>query len=215
MHYPPEGSPAADRNKAPIWTILHTQILKLIDQQTDQSLKLLEIASGTGQHIAYFGAQLTQCQLNRWILQPSDIDTQNFSLIQQWTEYEKATNVSPPLVLDAQCDAESWPEGPWHIIYAANMIHISAWESTIGLFRGAAAKLNTQGYLITYGPYRFPNQEFAISNQLFHEQLLARNPNWGIRSINQIDELANINRLQRVATFALPANNHLLCFKKM
>ena len=132
MYYPPEGSPAADRNKSPIWNILHTQILKLIDQQPDQSLKLLEIASGTGQHIAYFGAQLTQLQLNRWILQPSDIDQRNCSLIQQWTEYEKATNVCPPLVLDAQYEAEHWPEGPWHIIYAANMIHISAWESTMG-----------------------------------------------------------------------------------
>ena len=130
MHSAPEGSPAAERNKSPIWETLSEVLAhREVDHHSFRP-RLLEVASGTGQHIAYFGVRLSQ-----WVLQPSDMNATRFPLITQWVEYEGAHNVLPPTLLDVRTHAEQWPEGSWDVIYAANMTPLALGRRPLGYFK--------------------------------------------------------------------------------
>lgn len=140
---------------------------------------VLEVASGTGQHAAFFGPRLPAL---RW--QPTDQDPGALPSIAAWTAHEKATNVLAPLVLDAT--GHRWPVEGADAVVCANMIHISPWESCLGLLRGAARVLSPGGLLILYGPYRVEGA-LAESNADFDRSLRARDPRWGVREVRDVE----------------------------
>lgn len=99
-------------------------------------------------------------------------------------------------------------------IYNANMIHISPYECTIGLFENAGVYLKNDGLMITYGPYSKDGVITPESNVEFHASLKSRNPLWGIRDINDLVKLAEQNNLSLIDTVEMPANNKTLVWKK-
>lgn len=188
-------APAAERNKAPILAALAPRL--------PAAARVLEVASGTGQHTAHFAAALPGLHF-----QPTDADPENLPGIQAWTA--DLPNVAPPRVLDAVT-------GPWlaaDVVYCANMIHIAPWAAAEGLFRGAAGCLTPGGILFLYGPFRFHGEFLAASNAAFDESLRARDPRWGVRDVDALDALGAAVGLERIDTVALPANNHLLIWTR-
>jgi SAM-dependent methyltransferase len=189
---------AAERNRGPI--------LEVLQRVLPATGRLLEIASGTGQHAAHFAAALPG-----WRWQPSDLDDAGFASIQAWTA--GLSNVLPPLRLDAACDG--WSVGEVDAIYCANMIHIAPWEACLGLLRGAARCLVPQGLLILYGPYRIGGEHTAPSNAAFDADLQRRDAAWGVRDLEAVAEAARAHGLALRERIAMPANNQMLVFESM
>lgn len=188
-------SPAAERNKEPI--------LAALRQVLGPAGRALEVASGTGQHVAFFAQALP-----RWEWQPSEADAAMLPAIAQRTA--SMPNVLPPVLLDLL--ASDWPAGPFDAIFCANMLHIAPWACCAALMQGAAAHLAPGGVLVTYGPYLEDDVATAASNLAFDESLRARNPAWGLRRLADVTAEAQGAGLRLRERHAMPANNLLLVF---
>jgi hypothetical protein len=199
-------SPAADRNKQPIFDVLRGVL-------PARGLAL-EIASGTGQHVAWFAAALPG-----WTWQPTDFDADALPGIEAWCAQANLTNVRPPRRLDVL--SERWPaEGPaftepFDLIYCANMLHISPWATCTGLLAGSSRHLAPGGVLITYGPYLEDAVPTSPGNLAFDESLRSRNSSWGIRRLEDVTAEALRHGMGLRERHAMPANNLLLVFRKV
>ena len=170
---------------------------------------MLEIASGTGQHAAHFGAELTG-----WRWQPTDFDPASLPSISAWCG--DLANVLPPLRLDVLTDP--WPCELPHTVdamYYANMLHIAPWACTAALMRGAARLLSSGGVLITYGPYLEEGVPTAAGNLEFDADLRSRNPAFGLRQLSMVEVEALAVGLHLQRRVAMPANNLLLAWGRL
>jgi len=191
-------SPAAARNKQPILDVL----LKTLPTQGSA----LEIASGTGQHVAWFAAALPQ-----WTWQPTDAMPAAMESIAAWVAEQGLCNVRPPRVLDVM--ATEWLPGDtekFDLIYCANMLHISPWATCAALTQGAARHLADGGVLVTYGPYLEDGVPTSEGNLAFDQSLRAQDPAWGMRRREDVEQEAARAGLRLRARHAMPANNLLL-----
>lgn len=184
-------APAAARNRDPI--------LDLLRDALSPAGVVLELASGSGEHIVHFARALPDLH---W--QPSDPSPEARASIAAWTSAEGLDNIAPPLALDA---AEEWPAVRADAILCINMIHISPWAATQGLMRGAGAILPPGGLLYLYGPYRRAGVPLEPSNAAFDADLRARNPAWGLRDLDNVSACAAEHGLRVEAVLPMPANN--------
>lgn len=191
-------APATERNREPIATVLGEVL-------PDSGL-VLEVASGTGEHAAWFAALFPRL---RW--QPSDPDPQALDSIRAWSEEAGLANLLEPLLLDAS--AEIWPVEAADAILCINMVHISPWAATEGLMRGAGRLLAPGAPLVLYGPYRRAGVPTAPSNQAFDSSLRARDPRWGLRGLESVTAEAERNGLRFDRLFEMPANNVTAVFR--
>ncbi len=88
-----------------------------------------------------------------------------------------------------------------------NMIHISPWESCLGLMAGVGRILPTCGILYLYGPFRCQGEHTAPSNAQFDATLRAENPAWGVRDLEEVVEVAAQEGLRLQEVIPMPANN--------
>ena len=188
---------ATDRNRNPILEILR-RILP------ERGL-VLEIASGSGEHIVHFAQGLPHLTF-----QPSDPDPRALTSIAAWSEHERAKNVLAPLLIDA--GAAQWPVERAHAILCINMIHISPWAATQGLLAHAERLLPEGAPLYLYGPYRQQGVETAPSNESFDESLKSRNPQWGLRNVEEVAALAAARGFGAPDIIPMPANNLSVIF---
>ncbi|MEO8124675.1 MAG: DUF938 domain-containing protein [Burkholderiales bacterium] len=193
-------SAAAERNKAPILEVLASVL--------PEDAKVLEIASGTGQHAANFAAANP-----RWTWQPSDIHPRAIAGIV--TRCAALSNVRPAIVIDVLAlPAAQTLGGPFDAIFCANMIHIAPWETCAGLMQLAERELTPEGALILYGPFIEDDVPTSEGNVSFHADLCQRNPRWGLRHLTEVEAEAARGGLQRVQRHAMPANNLMLVFRR-
>jgi cyclopropane fatty-acyl-phospholipid synthase-like methyltransferase len=192
-------APAALRNRDLIADILQTHL-------PPRGL-LLEIASGSGQHCIRFAERLPH-----HVIQPSDPSPQARASIDAWVASSGVTNVKPALNIDASLP--DWPIGPADAVACINMIHISPWRATTGLFTGAAQVLTPGGLLYTYGPYMRGGEHTSEGNAIFDADLRRENPEWGLRSIESVSELAAACGFTAPLIVQMPANNLSLIFKR-
>jgi Protein of unknown function (DUF938) len=190
---------AAERNRVPILGVLRDEL--------PPAGVVVEIASGSGIHAAYFARELTP---RRW--QPTDIADDALESIRELRAESGLLNLDPPLRLDVI--EESWPVQRADAMVCINMLHIAPWEAARGLFRGAGRLLPLGAPLCTYGPYRFDGEVTATSNLEFDQSLRRRNPNWGLRDVRDLAAEAASSGLRLARTVPLPANNHVLVFRR-
>lgn len=191
--------PAATRNAEPI--------VRALRQVLQTPSLVLEIASGTGQHAAYFCHAMPSIQ---W--QPSDYDAEALRSIESWRQECGATNFLAPVLLDV-CD-QHWPVESVDSVFCANMIHIAPWRSCIGLLGGSSRVLSAKGALMLYGPYLESGTETAPSNEAFDQSLKSRNPAWGLRNLEDVQAAAQECKLKLEERIQMPANNLLLVFRR-
>lgn len=168
---------------------------------------VLEIASGTGEHAVHFARAFPQLQF-----QPSDPDPSAIASIDAWRREAGLPNLLPPLQLDVAAD--HWPVEQADAILCINMVHISPWEATEGLMRGAGRLLPAKALLYLYGAYRRDGMETAASNEQFDRSLRSRNPEWGVRRLEDVAEEAARNGLALNPLIEMPANNLSLVFRR-
>ena len=154
-----ETAPSAERNKQPI--------LEILQRVLPPAGTVLEIGSGTGQHVTHFAKALPNLTF-----QPSEFDATRHASIAAWIAHEQLTNVRPPLAFDVA--HLPWPVSQADAIVCINVIHISPWEATLALMRGAGEMLPPGGVLVTYGLYLRSRAHTSPSNEAFDASLRAR-----------------------------------------
>lgn len=192
-------APAAVRNSEPIADVLKSEL--------PARGTVLEIAGGSGEHAVFFARRFPELS---W--QPSDADPEALASIAAWRGETAAGNLLPPIALDAS--APRWPIDRAEAVVCINMIHISPWDATEGLFAGAAAILPEGAPLIVYGPFLESDVETAVSNRAFDAGLRARDAAWGLRAREAVDALAQRLGFSRSARYAMPANNLTLVYRR-
>ena len=190
-------SAPAERNTQPI--------LEVLARVLPADGTVLEIASGTGQHVVAFAERFSQL---RW--QPSDIDAELRASVAQRTAAATATNIAPPIELDVT--QQPWPLDRASAVICINMIHISPWSATEGLFAGAAEILASGAPLVTYGPYKRGGAHTAPSNASFDASLRGRDASWGVRDVDDVAEAAAQRGFGLTEVVEMPANNLTLVF---
>ena len=193
-------APATERNREPIAAVLR-EVLPA------QGL-VLEVASGTGEHAAHFARLFRQLD---W--QPTDPDPDALTSIEAWAADAGLPNLRPPVELDAAGD--TWPIERADALLCVNMVHISPWSATLGLLRGAARLLPAGAPLILYGPYRRSGVPTAPSNEAFDESLKARDPEWGLRLLEDVTAEAEKAGFTLERVVEMPANNVTLVFRRI
>lgn len=195
-----QHAPATLRNRDPIAEVLARGLPKCGT--------VLEIAAGTGEHAVFFAERFPALA---W--QPTDPSAEALASIASYRDEYAGTNLAAPLLLDAAAP-DDWPLEHADAILCINMVHISPWSATLGLFRGAACLLgNVGGPVILYGPFIEQGVETTASNWEFDASLKARDPRWGLRDTADVDAVAAQHGLARAARYALPANNIMLIYR--
>lgn len=193
------SAPAAQRNRRPIAEVLTDWLPK--------SGLVLEIASGTGEHAVFFAERFVNLQ---W--QPSDQHPAALSSIAAWRDHSTLPNLLAPIALDSSSD--DWPVDRADVIFNANMAHISPWAATLGLVAGAARLLPPGGPLILYGPWLKEDLPTAPSNLEFDADLRGRDPEWGLRRVEDLESAASAQGLSMTEWRQMPANNLMLLFRR-
>ncbi len=194
-----QSSPAAGRNREPIAAVL-------ADWLPRQGL-VLEVASGSGEHAVHFAQRFPNLE---W--QPSDPDPAALTSIEAWRADSGFANLREPVILDAT--AATWPVDSAEAVLNINMVHISPWEAALGLLDGAARLLPAGGPLILYGPWIVDGFPTAPSNLAFDADLKRRNPDWGLRKVEEFVREAEKRGLSLSDQREMPANNRMLLFNR-
>ena len=195
-----QHAPAAARNRDPILAALRSIL-------PGDGL-VLEIASGSGEHILHFAAALPGLAF-----QPSDPNPEARRSIAAWASDSGMPNLRPPLALDAA--SSRWAVAAADAVLCINMIHISPWAATEGLVRGAASILPPGAPLYLYGPYRRAGIPTAPSNDAFDRSLRDRDPAWGLRNLEAVAALAADAGFSAPAVTEMPANNLSVVFRRL
>jgi SAM-dependent methyltransferase len=191
-------SPSAERNRGPI--------LAVLERHLPETGTVLEIASGTGEHVVHFAAGLPGL-----VFQPSDPAPSARASIAGWIAAARLANVRAPLALDAS--SAPWPALAADAMLCINMIHIAPWRAAEGLVRGAVGVLRSGGVLVLYGPFRRGGRHTAPSNAAFDADLRRRDPDWGVRDLDAVAALAAGHGFAAPVVEEMPANNLSLIFR--
>lgn len=189
---------SCEQNKEPILAVL-------CDVFADRT-RVLEIASGTGQHAIHFGRALPHL-----IWQTSEL-AHNHQGIREWLDEAALPNVLPPLELDVT--GEAWPVGEFDAVFNANTVHIVSWSSVEHMFAGIGRALAPRGLLCLYGPFNYGGTYSAESNARFDVWLKSRDPASGVRDFEALDRLAREHGLALASDVAMPADNRILVWEK-
>lgn len=190
-------SPHCERNKEPILAVLRPYF--------EQCRRVLEIGSGTGQHAVFFASALPNT-----VWQTSDLE-ENLPGIRRWLREAALPNLPPPLLLDV---TEAWPKRRFDAVFTANSLHIMPWTAVEQLFAGIDTVLEREATLAVYGPFNYHGAYTSDSNREFDAWLKQRSPLSGIRDFEALDALASRIGLKLVNDHAMPANNHLLVWRR-
>jgi len=194
--------PATERNR--------DALLHALDPWLPAKGTLLEIASGSGEHLTYFAMKGLRPNL-RWI--PSDPDPEHRASIDGWRiAHGVRDQVTPAIELDTI--KTPWPIDAVDAILCCNMIHIAPWEACLGLLEGASKALRTGGPLVLYGPFMRDGQHTAPSNEAFDTRLKERDERWGVRDLEVVTEHAATRGLVRRHVETMPANNLCAIFHR-
>jgi len=196
---PRRSAPHVARNAEPIAAVLR----KVLPERG----LVLEVASGTGEHALHFARDFPAL---RW--QPSDPAPAALRSIDAWRAGAGLENLLPPIALDARSD--EWPIAAADAVVCINMVHISPWTATLGLLHGARRVLGAGAPLILYGAYRRAGVPTAPSNEAFDQSLRARNPEWGLRQLEDVTEEAGKRGFTLERVVEMPANNLAVVLRK-
>ena len=201
-----EATAAGQRRSAPTTLRNREPIADVLREWLPEGGLVLEVASGTGEHAMYFAERFPQLE---W--QPTDVHPDAIASIAAWREAAGLPNVREPLVLDASSD---WPVGHADAVLNINMVHISPWASALGLIQGAARVLPRGRALILYGPGLKADIPTAESNIAFDQDLRTRDPEWGLRRVEDLSAAATKHGLRLEETRSMPANNLMLLLRR-
>jgi hypothetical protein len=204
----PSDGGEGDKRHAPATLRNRDAIAAALADWLPASGTVLEVASGSGEHAVHFAAAFPKLD---W--QPSDPDPAALASIAAWSAEAGLPNIAAPLHLDAS--APDWPLGHADALLCINMVHISPWAATVGLFTQGSKFLKKGAPLILYGPFFRRDHPTAPSNVAFDESLRARNAEWGVRWLEDVTELAEAKGIELAQVREMPANNLMVLYRRI
>lgn len=189
---------SCEQNQAPILAVLHELFA---DRR-----RVLELASGTGQHAVHFGRALPHL-----VWQTSELP-HNHAGIRAWLDEAQLANVLPPVAIDV--NHAEWPVGTFDAVFNANTVHIVSWPEVERMFEGIGRVLEAGGILCLYGPFNYGGEFTSESNARFDVWLKNRDPQSGVRDFEALDRLAGLQELTLQADITMPVNNRILVWRK-
>lgn len=201
-----EAARDADKRHAPATLRNREAIAAVLAEELPTSGLVLEVASGSGEHVVHFAGHFPAIN---W--QPSDPDPAALASIAAWSGEAGIANVRAPLMIDAA--SRDWPVSVADAILCINMVHISPWAATLGLMAGAGRLLPSGAPLILYGPFVEAYVPTAPSNLEFDDSLRAREPAWGLRDTRDVTAAAEAAGLCLTRRVQMPANNLILVYR--
>jgi hypothetical protein len=199
---------AFHRNHQAIWAVLEKFL-------AGKSGEVLEVGSGTGQHVVHFASHTPDI-----VWWPSDLNEQHLKSIEAWRAHAALPNIRPPLRIDLSDPAwrpelhDGYGPGPLLAVFCANVIHIAPWRVAEGLFEGAGCILRADGRLFLYGPFKRDGKQTSLSNAVFDTSLRQQDAEWGVRDIADVEKLAHRVGLVLAEIVTMPANNLILVFER-
>ncbi len=204
------------RLDAPAFHRNHAAILRALASFLQQgSGDVVEVGSGTGQHVVHFAEHLPD--ITWW---PSDLNEAHLRSIEAWRAHTQRANVRPPLRIDltdpSWCPEMTDGNGPRELlaVFCANVVHIAPWSVAEGLISGAARYLRSDGKLFLYGAFKRGGKHTAVSNETFDASLRSGNPEWGVRDVEELEKVARGAGLELSEIVEMPANNLILVFAR-
>jgi Protein of unknown function (DUF938) len=195
--------PSAERNKGPILDVLRTVL--------PATGRVLEVASGSGQHVVHFAAALPAL-----VFQPTEPDLERVEIIRERVRQSGCPNVLDPLRLDVH-DRPWLPDGLDGVVavLAINMIHIAPWSATAALFAGAAAQMasGVAGLVVLYGAFKVDGVHTADSNVAFDAWLRTENASWGVRDLGDVTAVAHVYGFSGPDVVQMPSNNLCVIYR--
>ncbi len=176
---------------------------------SSEPVRILEVASGSGEHAAYFAAALPFV-----VWQPSDRDIAALTSIDAYRLELGVKNVLPPLRVDARAEVRLPTRQVFDGLVCINMIHISPWSSTLGLFASTRELVREGGFVLLYGPYRRGGRHTAESNARFDADLRVRNPEWGVRDLDEVVAVAHGAGFTLERVVEMPRDNLTVVLRK-
>jgi hypothetical protein len=195
------SSPAAQRNRGPI--------LEVLRRVLPSSGRVLEVASGSGEHVVFFAKALPD-----FVWQPSDPEPASLDSIKSWAAHARLSNVLAPLVLDVTRARWAYSIDAVDAVVCINMIHIAPWEACLGLFYGCEALLSPGAPLVLYGPFLRSGVHTAASNAAFDASLRRQDPRWGLRDLDAVVREAGLRGFRLAEVVEMPANNLTVVLRK-
>ncbi|MFO0644520.1 MAG: DUF938 domain-containing protein [Polyangiaceae bacterium] len=206
------SSPSVARNREPILAVLGPLCERERDRSgasPDDPVRILEVASGSGEHAAFFASALPFV-----VWQPSDRDIAALTSIDAYRLELGVRNMLPPLRLDARAEVRLPTRQVFDGLVCINMIHISPWASTLGLFASTREVVRPGGFVLLYGPYRRGGRHTAESNARFDADLRVRNPEWGVRDLDEVVAVAEREGLGLERVVEMPRDNLTVVLRK-
>ncbi len=191
-------SEASERNKDVILDVLREAFV--------QCSTVLEIGSGTGQHVVHFARQMSGL-----VWQPCDT-SEYLGGLRARLDAEAPENVAGPVELDVRMNP--WPVSGFDAIFSANTLHFMSWECVEQFFRGVGRALHENAVLCVYGPFRYGDEFTSASNANFDQYLRQSDPLRGIRDFEAVNALAEAEGLKLIKDVAMPANNQSLVWRR-
>ena len=196
-------SPSIARNRAYIRDVFLASM--------PQTGRILEIASGTGEHAIEIARAVPALE---WTT--SDPDDGSRASIAAWARDNAELGIKGPYAYNMA--SPSWWEeavGPFDGMVTINMIHIAPFAATQGFFAGAKYLLAKNGKVFLYGPFKRDGRHTTSSNEAFDASLKARDPRWGVRDLElEIVPIAQQVGLRLEKVVEMPANNLSVIFSK-
>lgn len=190
--------PACENNKA--------AILEVLERYFGEAGEVLELGSGTGQHAVHMARHLPHL---RW--QTSDLAHQ-FAGIRAWIADSGLSNIDQPVKLDV-ADVD-WPIASTAAIFTANTAHIMPWDTVVSMFAGVARTLTSGGLFVVYGPFKYGGAFTSEGNRRLDTYIKMHDPRAGIRDYEAMNAIAASVAMSFVEDCPMPANNHLLIWRK-
>ena len=190
-------SEACERNRGPI--------LEVLREVFADRKRVIEIGAGTGQHAVHFARNLPHLT---W--QPTD-RAEYLAALAARIAADGPSNLATPLEVDVLLDP--WPAVTADAVFSANTLHIMSWPAVEALFVGLPRILEPGGIVAIYGPFKYGGQCTTASNAAFDAMLRERDPESGLRDIEQVNALLAAAGLELQADHAMPANNQLLVWR--
>ena len=185
-------APSAERNVGPI--------CDLIEQHAPATGRALEIASGTGQHVARLSAHLPGL-----VWQPTDLDATRRASIDAWAQ--GIANVAAAIELDATAPGWGAAHGGQDLIFLANLLHLVSEPEARTLIAEAAQALAPGGLFILYGPFLRDGETTSEGDTRFHASLRDQDPEIGYKDDWDVIDWLHAGFLDLVQVVEMPSNN--------
>lgn len=194
-------SESAERNKL--------FICRLLRKFLPGSGKVVEIASGSGQHIIEFAKAYPHL---KW--QPTELEEAKIMSIKSYSSEAMLSNILSPIKLDVMSPTD-WESLNLDMAIAINLIHITPRRLAARLFSELQVKLSPSQTLFLYGPFKERGRQTAESNLRFDEFLKSKNADYGLWVLQDLDEIAMQYGFKRLQRTEMPANNLSVVFERV